>query len=132
MQLVWGQYWFEKRDFQTDSLKEQETTLDVEDSKKLYCAYCQYYITDLNKAITVDGEHTHTFSNPAGYTYTVNCFQSALGCDTTGEFTRAHTWFKGYEWQIANCHSCHEQLGWLFKNGKAFYALILDRLTHIP
>lgn len=132
MQFVWEHYWFKKTDFQTSTLAEKETTLDIENKecKKLYCTFCKNYITELDNAVEVDGEHTHTFSNPAGFTYTINCFQYAPGCQIIGESTSEHTWFNGYEWQIAICGSCSEHLGWLFSNEKDFFALISDRLTH--
>jgi hypothetical protein len=130
VELVWDQYCFKKTDKQTERLPSQENgnAESAEENKKLYCNFCKNYITDINAAISINGEHTHTFSNPAGYTYTINCFQSAPGCLTNGDSTHEHTWFNGYEWQIAGCHSCKEQLGWLFSNDQQFYALIADRL----
>ncbi len=130
MELVCDQYYFKNTDIQTERLSSQETKNDetAEENKKLYCNFCKNYITDLNAAISINGGHTHVFSNPAGYTYTINCFQSALGCLTIGDSTDEHTWFNGYAWQIAVCRSCKEQLGWLFSNDQQFFALIADRL----
>jgi len=131
VELVWDHYCFKKSDLQTEEPPGHETESDetAEENKKLYCNFCKSYIADLNAAIAINGEHTHTFSNPAGYTYTINCYQSAPGCLTLGESTDEHTWFNGYQWQIAVCHSCNEQLGWLFSNEQQFYALIADRLS---
>ena len=130
MELIWNQYGFKKTDLQTDksTSEKNEIAENGEENKKLYCNCCNNHITDLNAAISINGEHTHTFSNPAGYSYTINCFQTAPGCLTTGDSTNEHTWFDAYEWQIVVCQSCKEQLGWLFSNDHHFYALIADRL----
>ncbi len=130
MELVWDRYCFKKTDNQIERLpsEENEKFESAEKNKKLYCNSCKNYITELNSAIVINGEHTHIFSNPAGYTYTINCFQSAPGCLTIGNSADEHTWFNGYAWQIAVCHSCKEHLGWLFSNDHQFYALIADRL----
>ncbi|MCG8379664.1 MAG: cereblon family protein [Proteobacteria bacterium] len=130
--LVWGHYLFKKTDLLTDPQAEQENSVESEQTKKLFCHVCKHHITDLDQAISINNSHTHTFTNPAGYTYTINCFRSATGCLTVGDPTNEFTWFGGYEWQIALCQSCKEQLGWLFTNDNEFYALINDRLTHVP
>jgi len=130
-ELVWPHYYFKKTDLQV----EKSTSTDIEfsetaeENKKLYCSFCKNHVTDIEAGISINGEQSHTFSNPAGHAYTVNCFQSAPGCLIIGESTYDFTWFKGYAWQIALCHSCKEQLGWLFSNGQTFYALIADHLS---
>ena len=131
MQLVFDKYWFKKSEFQTEKLTSQKHDYDerIEENKKLFCTFCKSHITDLDAVISINGAQSHTFSNPAGFIYSINCFQSAPGCQTAGESSSEYTWFSGYEWQIAICHSCREQLGWLFSNGQQFYALIADRLT---
>jgi hypothetical protein len=134
VQLVWDQCWFKKSDLQAEKVTSKEQAHDevVEENKKLFCTSCKNYITDLEAAISINGAHTHTFSNPTGLIYTINCFQPASGCQTIGDSTDEYTWFSGYEWQIAICRSCREQLGWLFSNSNQFYGLISDRLTHMP
>ena len=132
-QSVFDQIQFKKShvDLQTKTQPERDDSLDIENSKKLYCVFCQYHITSLDKVIAVNGMHSHTFSNPAGYVYTVNCFSAATGCASLGNKTSEYTWFQGYEWQIAICDACQQQLGWLFTNSDHFYALIHDRITHL-
>jgi hypothetical protein len=123
-------YCFKKNEFETDKLlrheKQQESA--SEKNKKLLCRFCKNHITNSDEAISIEGAYTHTFSNPAGYVYTINCYQTAPGCLVAGERTNEFTWFKNYDWQIAFCNSCQEQSGWLFSNENAFYALIADRL----
>ena len=130
MALVWDQYCFKNTDLQTEkvSSKVSENEETAEENKNLYCKFCKNYITALSAAIAINGEHTHTFSNPAGYTYIINCFQSAPGCLIVGDRTDEYTWFSDHQWQLTVCHSCKEQLGWLFSNDQQFYALIADRL----
>lgn len=131
MELVWNQQYFKKTDLQA----EKSTSTDIEndeiaeENKKLYCTFCKNHVTDLAAGISINGQLTHTFSNPAGYAYTINCYESAPGCLIIGEGTYEFTWFKGYEWQIVLCQSCKEQLGWFFSNGQQFYALIADHLS---
>lgn len=130
MLLVSSQYYFKKPVFQTENLTNYKHDELIEQNKKLFCKFCKNGITDLDAAIFVNGSQTHTFSNPAGFIYTIQCFDSAPGCDVVGEGTNEHTWFHGYEWQIAICHSCRRQLGWLFSNDDYFYGLISDHLIN--
>ena len=134
MQLVCDQYGFKKTNFQPDLSPDQDPDFDylTEENKKLFCSFCKNHVTDIDEAISINGAHTHTFTNSAGFTYTINCYQAAPGCSILGESTNEFTWFSGYEWQIVVCHSCREQLGWLFSNDNQFYGLIRDRLTHAP
>ena len=130
MQLVSNLYWFKKNEFETDKRFREEKQENVvkERNKKLLCKYCKNHITNADDAISIQGAHTHTFSNPAGYVYTINCYQSAPGCLVVSDKTNEFSWFINYDWQIAFCNSCREQLGWLFSNETEFYALIADRL----
>lgn len=130
MQLVLDQYWFKKTEIQPEKLPDQDTELDliVEETNKLLCSFCKNHITDIGEAIPINSAHTHTFTNPAGFVYTVSCYRTAPGCLTISDKTDEFSWFPGYEWQIALCNSCQEQLGWLFSNENQFYALIANRL----
>ena len=131
MQLVIDYCWFKQSEFQVDKLPGNEGNQEThkEESKKLLCKYCKNHITNLDDATSIEGSHTHTFSNPAGYVYTIHCYRTAPGCLVLGESTNEYTWFSAYEWQMALCNACQEHLGWLFSNEQAFYALIADRLT---
>lgn len=131
MDLTWDQYGFKKPEFQPEKLPDQEYDYDelTEENKKLFCSFCKNHITNIDEAISINGAQWHTFKNPAGFTYSVSCYRSAPGCSVTGVSTNEYSWFSGYEWQVAICNSCKEQLGWLFTNDQRFYALITDRLT---
>ena len=133
MNILNNQYWFKKSDYQVETLSETIDKKELEDKKnrKLYCRQCKQHITDIDLTISINGAYTHTFMNPAGYVYTINCYQAATCCVIFGEPTDEHTWFPGYQWQIVLCQSCQIQLGWLFSNSEQFYALIEDRLTQI-
>jgi hypothetical protein len=105
--------------------------MNTQDRVKIYfVSFNKNGITDLDAAIFVNGSRTHRFSNPAGFIYTIQFFDSAPGCDVVGGGTDKHTWLHDYEWQIAKCHSCGQQFGSLFSNGEHFYGLISDHLIN--
>jgi len=105
---------------------EREVTLE----KRLFCALCGHPITHQDERISVEGRHEHTCTNPGGYTFRIGCFREAGGCIAVGEATAAHTWFRGYAWQVALCANCERHLGWRFQSpADRFHGLILDRLT---
>ncbi len=133
MELVWGHGWFKESGFKPNKSAQYENKREeiFNESKKLFCTVCKNYITDLDAAISINGAQSHTFSNPAGYSYTIDCFHSAPGCQVIGDATEDFTWFNGYAWQIVTCDACREQLGWFYTNGNNFYGLISDRLTHM-
>jgi len=100
--------------------------------KRLFCALCRHPITHQDERIPVNGRSEHTCTNPGGYTFRICCFHEAGGCVAIGEATTAHTWFKGYVWQVAICASCERHLGWRFQApADYFHGLILDRLTTV-
>lgn len=131
MLLVFNIYRFKKNEFETEASSKNENSQEVteEENKKLFCKHCKNYITNTDEAIAIEGAHLHTFSNPAGFEYTINCYRIAPGCLVSGEPANEYTWFKNYDWQLAFCNACSEQLGWLFSNEEQFYALIADRLA---
>jgi hypothetical protein len=103
---------------------------EAKKEKRLLCALCRHLITNDDERIAVNGGHEHSCTNPAGYTFRIGCFGEAGGCAGTGPATEAHTWFKGYAWQIALCASCERHLGWRFEaSSDRFYGLILERLV---
>jgi hypothetical protein len=100
--------------------------------KRLFCALCRHPITHQDERIPVNGRDEHTCTNPGGYTFRIGCFREAAGCTAVGAGTTAHTWFKGYAWQVALCASCERHLGWRFQAPAGyFHGLILDRLTSV-
>lgn len=100
----------------------------VERHENIKCRFCQTVITQREFAIEIAGQHQHRFINPAGLAFQIGCY-SFGNCTTTGDATYADTWFIGYQWQIAICIHCGQQLGWLYQSsGSRFYGLILNRL----
>ena len=105
---------------------------EAKKEKRLFCALCRHPITHQDERIPVNGRDEHTCTNPGGYTFRIGCFHEARGCSAIGEATTAHTWFKGYAWQVALCASCERHLGWRFQAPRDyFHGLILDRLTSV-
>ena len=96
----------------------------------IICKLCGYRITSDSAKIMVNNSHVHTFTNPSGIIYTFGCFQDAPGITTLGTASIEYTWFPGYSWQILICSNCREHLGWLFRNGDGFFALIVDKLAY--
>lgn len=96
----------------------------------IICKLCGYRITSESAKIMVNNSHVHTFMNPAGIIYTFGCFQDAPGISAVGARSSEHTWFPGHSWQILICSNCKEHLGWLFRNGDIFFALIVDKLAN--
>ena len=96
----------------------------------IVCRNCGNRITTPERIISVNGEHTHTFTNPEGFTYDIGCFSVAEGCDVYGEPTREHTWFHGFTWRFCVCSGCLMHLGWNYeREGESFFGLILDLLA---
>jgi hypothetical protein len=105
--------------------------LNQEEKEFLYCAYCLKLITSADQRIRMGGTHEHTFSNPAGITFRIGCFQDAQGSVAHGIPTDEFTWFKGFQWCMAYCEGCLKHIGWQYlRNGQgAFWGLILNMLT---
>ena len=102
------------------------------EGKVLACAICRQRITTIAARIEVGGAHEHTFVNPHGFRFHIGCFARAVGCVPVGESSSYWTWFPGYTWQIEQCSSCGEHLGWLFRtDDHRFHGLILDRLLEV-
>jgi len=100
---------------------------------QILCGFCLEPITAQHLRISVNGEHRHTFTNPAGIVFEIGCFSDAPGCRTMGVPTTEFTWFPGHSWNYAYCASCGTHLGWYFTSGEGggFFGLILARLTFI-
>lgn len=96
----------------------------------ILCANCGHEITTPEHVITVDGDHIHRFTNPAGITYQVGCFSSADGCLVQGSPTLEHTWFEGFSWSFSTCSNCLFHLGWYYESKhETFFGLIIDHLA---
>ena len=105
---------------------------DSEEEKELlYCTYCLKLITSGDERIQMGGSHEHLFTNPGGITFKVGCFRQVPGAVFEGTPTEEFTWFKGYQWRMANCSGCLTHIGWQYLHGGqgSFSGLILTRLT---
>lgn len=93
----------------------------------IVCSICSNHITHKSEKIKINQEANHTFVNPHGFVYNIECYKKAPGCMAIGKATNEFTWFKGYSWQIIICSKCHTHLGWKYESGgDGFYGLIKD------
>jgi hypothetical protein len=108
-----------------------EEGIETEEERWVRCAACQERVAKDAARIAVNGAHEHSFMNPAGLRFTVDCFASAPGCIPDGERSTVWTWFPGYAWQIALCRRCGSHLGWSFhgSDGASFHGLVADRIS---
>lgn len=115
----------------TDKLEETETEELDDDGRQLLCRQCLAAITSSEQRISVGGAHQHTFANPHGIIFEIDCFRNAWGCGAIGSPTDEFTWFAEYFWQVAICATCLTHVGWRFTSVHAppFYGLIHDRLV---
>lgn len=101
----------------------------VREDRLILCRNCGNSVTSADLMITIRGQHSHTFTNPAGIVYTIGCFSKADGCMVHGMPTTEFSWFEGFGWSIALCGACLIHLGWFYQSGsEAFFGMILDRL----
>jgi hypothetical protein len=101
----------------------------ADEARGLVCAACLSTVSHPSQRIPVQGQHEHTFVNPAGFVYRIGCFATASGACPFGVPSEEHTWFAGYAWRMAVCGGCGEHLGWLFEgSGPSFWGLILEKL----
>ncbi len=100
--------------------------------RPIRCRSCSAVVTYQQFRTEIAGSHTHQVTNPQGVEFVISCFSTADGCLPVGQPYRRHSWFRGYQWQVAHCRQCGAQLGWFFSDGPTnpLYALIINRLQH--
>lgn len=112
-----------------DPVEEVKKKTKKKEKKALLCRACGQTISSEDERIKVNDSHFHTCTNPAGFVFDIGCFRDAPGCTQLGPSSADHTWFAGYDWQIAICANCREHMGWLYLNSDRFYGLIIARLV---
>ncbi len=111
------------------AMSNTEIDFEPEEESYIICRNCGNKITTLESMISVNGNHKHTFSNPAGIVYDIGCFSTADGCIIVGEPTADFTWFDGYSWSHSICSNCLFHMGWFYDSGsEIFFGLIIDNL----
>ena len=124
------------RDFKSSDEKQIEG-VKIKTEKKfglreghfIVCRNCGNTITTPERMISVNEQHIHTFTNPAGITYDIGCFSSTSGCIVYGKPTLEHTWFEGFSWSFTLCSDCLIHLGWFYQGeNENFFGLIMDHL----
>ena len=108
----------------------QDKTESLEHEVLYYCCICGGLITKASYIIQVNGQHQHTYANPAGHVFKIGCFSKAPGCISHGIPTPECTWFAGFSWNFVHCIQCETHLGWKYvsKDHGNFMGLILGSL----
>ncbi|WP_159931242.1 cereblon family protein [Oceanicoccus sp. KOV_DT_Chl] len=124
-------------DIQLDTVEKMLHLLDDIDGDLWLCRFCLNPITRSNQQTTIGLHQQYRFTNPAGITYSIRCFQHAPGCSISSQATAEHSWFGGYQWQLASCSECEQHLGWYYfskddqlPDQRFFFGLIGDRLVY--
>ncbi|MDH5633411.1 MAG: cereblon family protein [Gammaproteobacteria bacterium] len=96
----------------------------------ILCVRCRHLVTHARFRIEFNNQHVYCFRNPAGVDFVICCYSEAHGCVPIGDWTTAHSWFRGYHWVPVLCAACNNHLGWAYNNaaGMHFYGLIMDQL----
>jgi hypothetical protein len=110
-----------------ETVEEDET--EAETGRGILCRSCRQLITARQHETTVNGQHQHTFFNPAGIVFEISCYRQADGCVVRGQPTDEFTWFAGYDWQYSLCATCGMHMGWFFRSRDSFFfGLISSKL----
>ena len=115
--------------FDLDTLLQQQRCKQPEQS--LNCAQCHAPVTRAGERIEINNQHTHTCTNPHGFSFHIGCFATAPGVIGEGAPSTFWSWFTGYRWQTVICQQCGTHLGWRFYNSNSFFGLILNRLIEL-
>lgn len=93
------------------------------------CTVCDHLITLPDELLTFNDQFIHTFTNPAGIQYKLQCYRNAPGILVSGKPTEFFSWFPGFLWQYSYCQRCNNHLGWYFSNDEErFYGLNIAML----
>jgi hypothetical protein len=97
--------------------------------RALLCSACGRRITTPEARIEIGGRHEHECVNPHGWRWRIGCFATAEGLVPEGAPERYWSWFPGFSWQVQNCASCGQLMGWAYREGEqGFYGLIVAHL----
>jgi hypothetical protein len=95
--------------------------------RRLLCGACRSPVTTSAARTEVSGDRRHTFCNPHGLVFEIECFAEAPGAASLGPPEHSFSWFPGYPWRAAVCRACRVHLGWSYGD-EDFWGLIVDRL----
>ncbi|CAI2723719.1 unnamed protein product [Schistosoma spindalis] len=82
------------------------------------CSSCDANITSNQYIICLAQEgSSQTYINPSGILHDIVTVSQVTpnSVNLIGEASAEYSWFPGYSWTIANCNSCYQHMGWLFK-----------------
>lgn len=91
---------------------------DTDKDNAILCKQCDHIITHPDLAVTINDRFIHTFRNPSGLEFDIQCYSQADGALVSGSATDYYSWFPGYSWQICYCRQCHQHIGWYYSKGE--------------
>ncbi len=106
---------------------DQSATLSSEGGgRHVVCRACGHQIAKAEDKSSVAGGQSHTFFNPHGLVFELECYSRANGCMVQGAPSSDFSWFAGYSWQVALCGGCTSHLGWHYASADSgrFWGLI--------
>ncbi|MEN8189400.1 MAG: cereblon family protein [Thermodesulfobacteriota bacterium] len=110
---------------------ESRDGLEEEVRRGVRCRLCRTFLAGRGDSFEMDGACRHTFFNPSGIVYEIDCYSRAEGCVVRGTPSAEFSWFSGYRWQYGLCGHCMTHLGWFFTKGDhSFYGLITSRIIN--
>ncbi len=99
------------------------------DKAKILCKQCSHTITDPDEITIINDRFIHTFTNPSGLQFDIQCYRSAPGALVSGKPTEFFSWFSGYTWQFCYCRKCSSHIGWYYaKQDDQFFGLNVTTL----
>ena len=116
-----------------EDVESNASSKESAEHKRYVCRQCRQQITQPGFQLNIQGSHQHTFANPSGIVFDIQCFSNAQGYSFIGPSSDEFTWFSGYTWRIVICSSCLTHIGWYFSkdSGNGFFGFIADRLSLI-
>ncbi|WOK95706.1 hypothetical protein Cni_G04413 [Canna indica] len=79
------------------------------------CKRCQTLIAKRSDMLVMSSDGPlNAYVNPHGFVHETITVYNASGLSLRGRPVKEHSWFPGYAWTIADCGTCHANMGWLF------------------
>ncbi|XP_041968868.1 protein cereblon-like [Aricia agestis] len=105
----------------------------------LCCTSCAAEIARREHIFAMSSEGVHSnYTNLGGYMHDVVTVSRATNTQLSGAPSAEFSWFPGYTWTIAHCHTCMAHVGWRFDaqerslRPQRFYGLCRNYVQPLP